>query len=256
MTAIKLKDAKKGAVPFIKKNVKHKDRPKEMWLKTPHYMQCMNVDGSVMKDDEGDALAIPLLTKVVTTAAVKLIRKYQAQIDIDDEGDMETILAYSKASIEEIEAYEAQMQIRRDIRAKLIKDRKLRDAKTISVVSASDVNRATGLQSSSEKALQDQMEEMKAQMQAMREELAGNTNEVEPDEEATDTETGIQPDGDEVHTPEKVDVSELSYDKLKEYAQGLGMEYPHNISKVNLLQAVEMQLKVKNAPVTTEKVTL
>lgn len=142
---VKLKDTVKVATPFIKKDVTVKKRPKEMWLKTPYHMQCINEDSSVMRDEDGDALAVPLLTKVASVEGIRLIKKYQAEVQVDEDGNIEAMTQFGPASQAEIDAYESEMEKRRTIRAEVIRNRKVKEAKTIAVISQSQLEEATGI---------------------------------------------------------------------------------------------------------------
>ncbi len=103
-------------------------------------MACTNPDnGKAIMDSEGFSEAIPILVCCPVKEAVKLIKKYKPSIDIDDEGDLETVTIYEKASTEEIEAYQEEMAIRRDWRTRKIKQRKLKEAKHIVNINAKDL---------------------------------------------------------------------------------------------------------------------
>ena len=100
--------------------------------------------GEVWLDDAGEPLAIPLLVCATAREAVKLIKKYEAKVEVDEDGLPVTVMGYEPATKEQIDTYLGEMKTKRFFRAKEIKSRQLKKAKHFIGVSAEEVEKATG----------------------------------------------------------------------------------------------------------------
>lgn len=120
-------------------------KQKEIWLATPHMMELTHPQtGEVWLDDAGEPLAIPLLVCATAREAVKLIKKYEAKVEVDEDGLPVTVMGYEPATKEQIDAYLGEMKTKRFFRAKEIKSRQLKKAKHFIGVSKEEVEAATG----------------------------------------------------------------------------------------------------------------
>lgn len=133
-----MKMAQKKKEPRKSKRVKRV----EIWVTTPFQLPLTNPEtGKAMLDEDGDALAITKLACCPSAIEAKrLIKKYQANIDIDTEsGEVISNTSFGIASTDEREAYDEEMAVRRKFRLIGIKARRLRNAKHIVNVTQGEV---------------------------------------------------------------------------------------------------------------------